>query len=71
MSERIQGKVKWFNQQKGFGFLQPDAGGSDVFVHISEVERSGLRTLNEDQVVSFEIRTHKGKNSASDIRVAA
>ncbi|MGB2178453.1 MAG: cold-shock protein, partial [Hyphomonas sp.] len=46
------GKVKWFNDQKGFGFIKPDEGGTDVFVHISAVERSGLRTLAEDQAVS-------------------
>lgn len=71
MSERIQGKVKWFNLEKGYGFLQPASGGSDVFVHISEVERSGLRTLKEDQAVTFTIQNHKGKNSAADIQEAA
>ena len=49
------GKVKWFNDQKGFGFIKPDEGGTDVFVHISAVERSGLRTLAEDQAVSYEL----------------
>lgn len=64
-----QGTVKWFNSQKGFGFIQPDDGGADVFVHISAVERAGLRELNEGQKVSFEITTEKGKSSASNISV--
>ena len=49
-----QGTVKWFNSQKGYGFIQPDDGGNDVFVHISAVERAGMRSLNEGQKVSFE-----------------
>jgi len=48
------GKVKWFNDQKGFGFITPDDGGGDIFVHISAVERAGLRTLSEGQTISFE-----------------
>src|SRR3954467_7601797 len=51
------GTVKWFNPQKGFGFIQPDDGGNDVFVHISEVERAGLVTLNDGQRVSFDVET--------------
>ena len=50
-----KGTVKWFNNQKGFGFIQPEAGGKDIFVHISAVERAGLSTLNEGQKVSFEV----------------
>ena len=50
-----QGTVKWFNSQKGFGFIQPASGGNDVFVHISAVERAGMRSLNEGQKVSFEV----------------
>jgi CspA family cold shock protein len=50
-----QGTVKWFNGQKGFGFIQPDDGGKDVFVHISAVERAGMHTLNEGQKISYEI----------------
>ena len=50
-----KGTVKWFNNQKGFGFIQPDDGGKDVFVHISAVERSGMSTLNEGQRVSFDV----------------
>lgn len=63
------GTVKWFNSTKGFGFIQPDAGGSDVFVHISAVERSGLSELNENQKVSYELETGRnGKEAASDLK---
>jgi len=65
-----KGKVKWFNTQKGFGFIQPDDGGKDVFVHISAVERSGLRGLNENQVVEYELQTEKGKTAAVSLKVA-
>jgi cold shock protein len=66
------GTVKWFNSQKGFGFIQPDNGGADVFVHISAVEKSGLRGLNEGQKVSYEIQNDpkKGKAAAVNIKVA-
>jgi len=64
------GKVKWFNSTKGFGFIQPDAGGADVFVHISAVERAGLRDLKEGQKVSYELTTERGKTSASDLKVS-
>jgi len=65
------GKVKWFNAQKGFGFIEPDAGGNDVFVHISAVERAGLRSLNEGQKVSYELVADKrsGKLSADQLQV--
>jgi CspA family cold shock protein len=65
------GTVKWFNNQKGFGFIQPDDGGKDVFVHISAVERAGLSTLNEGQKVSFDIVADRrsGKSSADNLRV--
>jgi len=56
------GTVKWFNSQKGFGFIQPDNGGSDAFVHISAVERAGLNSLNEGQRVTFEIEADKKGN---------
>ena len=64
------GVVKWFNGQKGFGFIQPDDGGNDVFVHISAVERAGLRSLNEGQKVSYELeRDNKsGKMSAGQLQ---
>ncbi len=66
------GTVKWFNATKGFGFIQPDDGGQDVFVHISAVERAGLRSLNDGQKVSFElVRDRKsGKMSADNIQAA-
>jgi CspA family cold shock protein len=66
------GTVKWFNSTKGYGFIQPDGGGPDVFVHISAVERAGLRDLQEGQTVSYEIRQDRrtGKNSAEDLRVS-
>lgn len=65
------GTVKWFNAQKGFGFIQPDAGGSDVFVHISAVERAGLSNLAEGQKVSYEIAVDKrsGKSSADQLQL--
>ena len=64
------GTVKWFNSQKGFGFIEPDQGGPDVFVHISAVERAGLRDLNEGQKVSYELVQDKrsGKMSADQLR---
>jgi CspA family cold shock protein len=65
-----QGIVKWFNGQKGFGFIQPDNGGNDVFVHISAVERAGLSNLNEGQKISFETETGRnGKASAVNLRL--
>ena len=66
------GTVKWFNEQKGYGFIQPDAGGKDVFVHISAVERSGLRSLSEGQKISYEVQADRrtGKESAVDLRSA-
>jgi CspA family cold shock protein len=63
------GTVKFFNTQKGFGFIQPDDGSKDVFVHISAVERAGLNTLNEGQKVSFELQTERGKTSATNLKV--
>ncbi|MGA7429953.1 MAG: cold-shock protein [Xanthobacteraceae bacterium] len=66
------GTVKWFNSQKGFGFIQPEDGGKDVFVHISAVERAGLSTLNEGQKVSFDVVDDRrtGKSSADNLRAA-
>ena len=63
------GKVKWFNSQKGYGFIQPDGGGPDVFVHISAVERAGLSTLNEGQQVSYEMATQRGKTNAVNLKL--
>jgi CspA family cold shock protein len=65
------GTVKWFNPTKGFGFIQPENGGTDVFVHISALERAGLNTLNEGQKVSYELVTDKGKTSAGNLKLAA
>jgi CspA family cold shock protein len=64
------GTVKWFNNQKGFGFIQPENGDKDVFVHISAVERAGLSTLTEGQKVSFEVVADRrtGKSSADNLR---
>ncbi|HUD50771.1 cold-shock protein [Parvibaculum sp.] len=64
------GTVKWFNAQKGYGFIQPSDGGRDVFVHISAVERAGLSTLNEGQKINYELVTEKGKTSAANLAVA-
>ncbi|PZF78506.1 cold-shock protein [Aestuariivirga litoralis] len=66
------GTVKWFNAQKGFGFIEPTSGGTDVFVHISAVERAGMTGLNEGQKISFEIVTDKrnGKSSADRLQAA-
>ncbi len=64
------GTVKWFNPTKGFGFIQPENGGADVFVHISAVEKAGLRSLNEGQKVNYELVTDRGKTSAGNLQVA-
>jgi len=63
------GKVKWFNAQKGFGFIQPDGGSKDVFVHISAVERAGIGVLSEGQAISFEIARDRGKESAGNLKL--
>jgi CspA family cold shock protein len=62
------GTVKWFNGTKGYGFIQPDDGGKDVFVHISAVERAGLRGLNEGQKLEFQEREERGKVAAVDLK---
>jgi CspA family cold shock protein len=64
------GTVKWFNAQKGYGFIQPSDGGKDVFVHITAVERAGLGTLSEGQKVSFTVVNDRGKPAASDLKLA-
>jgi CspA family cold shock protein len=67
-----KGTVKWFNSQKGFGFIQPESGNKDVFVHISAVERAGMSTLNEGQKVTFDIVADRriGKPAAENLRAA-
>ncbi len=62
--------MKWFNGTKGYGFIQPDGGGKDVFVHISAVEKAGLRGLNEGAKISFDVVANRGKESAENLRVS-
>src|SRR5215475_2412740 len=62
------GTVKWFNIQKGFGFIQPDGGGKDVFVHISAVERAGMNSLNEGQKITYEVQQERGKSAAVNLK---
>ena len=67
----VIGTVKFFNEQKGYGFISPEGGGNDAFVHISAVERAGMRTLDRDQRVSYDLETDKrGKTSAVNIQAA-
>jgi CspA family cold shock protein len=61
--------VKWFNPTKGYGFIQPQGGGKDVFVHISAVERAGLSSLNDGQNVEYEIVEHRGKSAAENLKL--
>ncbi len=63
------GKVKWFNETKGFGFITPDAGGKDVFVHISAVQKAGLQGLQDNQKISYDLADERGKTSASNLKV--
>jgi cold shock protein len=63
-----KGTVKWFNPTKGYGFIQPAGGGKDVFVHISAVERAGLRSLNDGQSIEYEVESSRGKESAVNLR---
>lgn len=71
-NEQMTGTVKWFNDSKGFGFIAPNNGGQDVFVHISAVERSGMRTLSEGQKLSFEVErdAKRGKDNAANLKAA-
>lgn len=64
------GTVKWFNPTKGYGFIQPEGSGDDVFVHISAVEKAGIGTLTEGQRVSYEVVTERGKKAAADLKLA-
>ena len=63
-----KGKVKWFNSTKGYGFIAPDDGGEDVFVHISAVRNAGMQDLEEDQVVEYELVENNGKTSAENLK---
>ena len=67
----VNGTVKWFNTNKGYGFIEPDDGGKDVFIHISAVEKSGLKTLLESQKITFEINQDKGRSSAANIKIVS
>jgi len=64
------GTVKWFNPEKGFGFIQPQDGSKDVFVHITAVQAAGLNSLSEGQKVSYEVITERGKQAASNLKLA-
>jgi cold shock protein len=64
------GKVKWFDANKGFGFIQPDEGGPDAFVHITAVQAAGLKTLNDGQRVTYELTTQRGRTAVIDLRLA-
>jgi CspA family cold shock protein len=64
------GTVKWFNAQKGYGFIAPESGGKDVFVHISAVERAGMGTLNEGQKIRYDIARDRGKEAAANLTLA-
>ena len=65
----LKGTVKWFNTTKGFGFIQPEQGGSDVFVHVSALERAGISNLKEGQQISYELATNKGRTSAVNLKL--
>ena len=64
-----KGKVKWFDSTKGYGFIQPDDNSSDIFVHISEVEKAGYTNLDNDQAISYEVQTKHGKSSAIKLQI--
>ena len=69
-TEMANGTIKWFNAQKGFGFIQPSDGGKDVFVHISAVEAAGISNLNEGQALSYDIVNERGKDAATNLKLA-
>lgn len=65
------GTVKWFNPEKGFGFIVPDNGGNDIFVHISAVEKAGMKTLQEGQKLEFDLEDNRGRQAAANLKEAA
>jgi cold shock protein len=65
------GTVKWFNAAKGYGFIKPDDGSQDIFVHITAVERAGLRSLNEGQKVNYEVQVERGREAAVNLKASA
>ena len=65
-----QGKVKWFDAKKGFGFITPDDGGKDAFLHVSALEAAGISTINDGQAVTYELTEQRGKQAASEIQLA-
>ena len=67
----VNGTVKWFHTHKGYGFIEPDDGSKDVFIHISAIEKSGLKTLLENQKITFEINQDKGRSSAANIKIVS
>jgi CspA family cold shock protein len=71
MTLHHKGIVKWFNYQKGFGFISPSNGGQDVFVHVSAVERAGMDGLKEGQKIEYQLTTERGKTAASNLRAVA
>ena len=69
-AKMANGTVKWFNAQKGFGFIEPTDGGKDVFLHISAVERAGLNTVSEGQKVTYDVVNERGKDAAANLKIA-
>jgi CspA family cold shock protein len=67
--ERASGTVKWFDTTKGYGFIKPNEGGRDVFVHVTAVRAAGLQTLNEGQAIAYELKTDRGKTAAANLEV--
>ena len=68
-ADMATGTVKWFNPTKGYGFIQPDSGGSDVFVHVTAVQKAGLQGLDENAKVEYELETQRGKTAAVDLKL--